>query len=980
MPDGRVIQNSFNAGEISPLMEGRTDFPRYANSAFTLENWIIHTQGGVSRRWGLKYIAAAKSASSKAALIPFLVSDTVNYVLEFGNAYIRFFQGGSPVMIGVGGDRVVNGAFPTDLASWTDKDTSDGVSAHSADYGGSLKLTTLTSGTAKREMAFATVIGQGYEVEVNLTSANPVILCVGSSSGAVDVKAPETKGGPRARYTFTAISSVSYVQVYIDPPMVDITVSSVEFDKVPSDLTAWTDEDSGGGVSTVVGTSLSFTVGSSGTAKREQEIVTVIGDTYTVTFKVKSGTVAVRIGTATGLDNLFAQASFASRDDAYSITFTATTAATFIQVLSPSSIAYVDDVTCIGGNTPYEIVSTYLPTEVLEIQYAQSNDVMYLVHPNHPVRKLSRLNSAGTSWDLRAVVFLPPPTLEKKRAPATTLAMSAVSGIGVTATAGAAYWLAADVGSVITSGMARAVITAYVSTTEVTADVLDAFASTDPIAADSWHILGSPATTLTLTTFPFPVGSTITLTLTANGWRSGDVGKYVKGFGGTIKITGYTSALVATGVVQSPLTSIPSTAPYETLANTWTLEEEAWSSANGYPSVVSFYEQRLCFGGSTEQPQTLWGSATADFENFAMGVLATDAVQYEIASNEINTFRWMSPSRVLLIGALAREFRASGGQSAITPSNIDIRGETSHGSMRRRPVQIGHTTIFIHSSGRKIREMQYNFDSDSYKADDFTVLNPEISEGGFQQIAYSQEPYSILYAVRNDGQLCALTYEKSQEVMGWGRIITDGEIESICILPADQDSGESKIYVLVKRTIGGAAVRYVEMFDSSLHTDCAKSGALTTAGTAVSGLSHLEGKTVTVVGDGKVQANQIVASGAITAAVALTTYEIGLPFTATLVTVRPEMQVQGQSSQGKPKRWADLYVRVHNTIGIMLNGDRLWKDGIAKNYQTAVPTPETGDLQGDVIGIDGDARLTIVADLPFPATVLMVVGELSTGD
>ena len=92
------------------------------------------------------------------------------------------------------------------------------------------------------------------------------------------------------------------------------------------------------------------------------------------------------------------------------------------------------------------------------------------------------------------------------------------------------------------------------------------------------------------------------------------------------------------------------------------------------------------------------------------------------------------------------------------------------------------------------------------------------------------------------------------------------------------------------------------------------------------------------------------------------------------------MAVGGQSSQGKPKRWANLYLRAYNTVGIMLNGDRLWLDDRPKNYQTAVPTPETGDLRGNVIGIDGDARLTIVADLPFPATVLMVVGQLSTGD
>ena len=797
MAKGRTIINSFNAGEISVLMEGRTDFPRYNSSAKTLENWIIHTQGGITRRWGTRFVKACK-VNTATRLIPFVVDGVTWYVLEFGVDYIRVHR-------------------PTNSA--------------------------------------------------------------------------------------------------------------------PNDT-------------------------------------------------------AVDVSTA---------------------------------------------------------LSLYTANQLFEVQYAQTADVLYLVHPDHPVRKLTRLDSLGASWTIVDTTFAPPPTFEKAKHPTDSIALSAITGTGIKIYSGATYFLAADVDSVIQHGAGRAVITAVdVGGKSVTADVLEAFAAErivagvgtvsgavttittsinhglttganagdlivvtsgaqsgqvrriesisgvntividaafpgDPGGASwdrgvrvlggstSWSITGSPATKLT-SDKTSPVRGIATLTLTDAGWRAGDVGKYVRAMGGTMKITSFTSSTVVKAEILAILSSAPSTAPFECLSGTWTMEEESWTAANGYPATVSFYEQRLFFGGTTEQPQTLWGSATADYENFAMGVLATDAVSYTIASNEINLLRWMSPSRVLLIGALAREFRASGGSSAITPSNIDIRGETPHGSLRRTPVQIGHTTIFIQAAARKLREMVYNFDTDSYKADDFTVLNPDISVGGFNQIAYSQEPYSILYAVRNDGQLCALTYEKAQEVMGWGRIVTDGLFEAVAILPPFSGEAEQNIYVVVNRD----GTRLIERFDPDLSTDSAVE--------AITGLSHLNGQTVTVIGDGRLLDSEVVAGGVVAPSASCAAYEVGLPFVATAVTARPEIMVNGQSSQAKPKKWSSVFVRVQDTTGIKINGNRSWIDGVPKEYQASAPTPESGDVPCELLGIDSDGRLTIVADLPFPATILMVVGELSVGD
>jgi len=808
----RLIQNSFNAGEISPSMYGRVEFPRYANGVETLENWFLQTQGGVTRRWGTQYIAAAKVQATAVRLIPFEFSNEVFCLIELGDLYIRIHR-------------------------------------------------------------------------------------ISPSGAAVDVS-----------------------------------------------------------------TSLTL----------------------------------------------------------------------------------------------------YSASELFEVQYAQSADVIYLTHANHPVRKLSRLASDSSSWSIRDVNFAPGPTYEKEAYPAVTLAPAAISGTSVKFRAGDNYWLAGDVDKSIQIGDSRAIIqTVVAGEIEVTAEITDAWPSSyivdmvaagdvngagvnittdnnhgltaanvgdavivtagaqsgsvrvitavtglntfdidaafggDPNAtwnrgvhmdAGAWKLTGSPASSITSDKIG-PVGGIATLTLATAGWRNvdatkgwdvSDVGKYVKAMGGLMKITGWTSTTVVTAEILSILSSAPS-APFVTLAGTWTLEELAWSAANGYPAAVNFFEQRLWFAGSATRGQTIWGSVSGDYENFTAGVNAGDSVEYTIATNDLSPIRWLSSARVLLIGASGREFRASGGAGAISPTNIDIRAETSYGSPKRRPVQIGHTTIFVQRAGRKVRELEYSFESDNYKGTDLTVIAPHISVGGISELSYAPEPYSTMYAIRGDGQILVLTYEKAQEVFGWGRWITDGSFESIAVLPPESGSDEYQIYVVVNRTIGGATKRYIEKFHSSMHTDSGVYGTMA-LGTVVTGLTHLEGETVTMKGDGALFPGAVVAGGQVTFPSAITTYDVGLPYVSTLVTHKPEITTQaGGTVQGKPKKWNSLYVRVLDTVGLEVNGTQLGTRDPADLLGTAC-APETGDLRADVMGIDSDARITIVQNLPFPATVLAIIGELAVGD
>jgi hypothetical protein len=222
-----------------------------------------------------------------------------------------------------------------------------------------------------------------------------------------------------------------------------------------------------------------------------------------------------------------------------------------------------------------------------------------------------------------------------------------------------------------------------------------------------------------------------------------------------------------------------------TTAYTNTNPTTAWklgsfSNTTGHPACVTFFEQRLVFAGTTNQPQTVFFSKSGDYENMDANIGGTiadsDAIIYTIASNQVNAIRFMTATRTLIIGTAGGEFAVSGGGTdiAITPTNILIKKQSNNGAANVDALAVGNATLFLQRAKRKLRELAYNFDVDGYIAPDMTILAEHISEGGFKQISYQQEPNQIICAVRNDGQLVGLTYQREQQVTAWHRHIFGG--------------------------------------------------------------------------------------------------------------------------------------------------------------------------------------------------------------
>ena len=645
-----------------------------------------------------------------------------------------------------------------------------------------------------------------------------------------------------------------------------------------------------------------------------------------------------------------------------------------------------------SSGSAYEISTPYLTAELFDIKFAQSADVMYITHPNHQTRKLSR--TGHTSWTLTAVEFTNGPYLDANIT-ATTITTSA-------------------------------------------------------------HTVGTGRTF---------TASAVTGINSGSGFLATDVGRQIRFRDGYGIITARTNTTVVTVEILIDMGSSSS-------STDWSLG--SFSTTTGFPSCVSFFEQRLVFAASINNPQTVYFSKSGDYENMDANIGGTvaddDAIIYTIASNQVNAIRFLTSARTLIIGTAGGEFVVSGGgdNNAVTPTNIMIKKQSNHGAANVDAISVGNATLFLQRAKRKIRELAYNFDVDGYIAPDLTILAEHITEGGIAEMAYQEEPLAIIWCVRDDGQLIALTYQREQEVVAWHRHIIGGVfgtgnavVESVAVIPTD--NSEYELYMIVKRTINGATTRYVEYlhtfnFDqtdntsfnyldsqlglsksqttltaginatattipvasvsglsssgkikiggeiisyagiSSLDlTGCTRGQNITTATSHLSGavtkevvniiagLNHLEGQTVSILVDGATHPTKVVASNSITLDRFGTDVKIGLQYTSILKTMRIDAGSQDGTSQGKTKRIYEVTARLFETVGVEVgpdldNMERVPFRTSADPMDQGIP-PFTGDKEVEFRGnYDTDGFMMVRQTQPLPLTLLSLYPRLITND
>lgn len=293
-----------------------------------------------------------------------------------------------------------------------------------------------------------------------------------------------------------------------------------------------------------------------------------------------------------------------------------------------------------------------------------------------------------------------------------------------------------------------------------------------------------------------------------------------------------------------------------------------WSVANGYPRAVTFYQSRLVFGGNAAFPMRLWLSKAFDFENLTPGTGSSDGMVFSLTSSQVNAIQWLATSKRLLIGTTGGEwtiFPANG--QAFTITTLQAERESNFGSKSSRVQLIGTEVLYPSRDGKKLRAMGYRYEQDGYDSPELSLLSEHLTRPGIKEFDFAQNPDGILWTVMNDGSFAGLTYLKSQTVQGWHRHETDGEVISVCTIEGDTGS---EVWFAVVRNGQTLIEKMAASFEGEDPNDVACAyldsylsyeGAPTST---LSGLTHLNGKTVSVFGDGVYIGDKVVSGGAIT--------------------------------------------------------------------------------------------------------------------
>lgn len=517
--------------------------------------------------------------------------------------------------------------------------------------------------------------------------------------------------------------------------------------------------------------------------------------------------------------------------------------------------------------------------------------------------------------------------------------------------------------------------------------------------AGDWALRLSPQTTLD-PNIKAPVGAQVTLVAGVAAFRSADIGKHIAIYGGIVKITAFDSTTQVRGTIMSELADAENADPSAAAAGTWTLEVVSWSASRGWPRTGEFLQGRLYQAATPSQPTTFWGSRSDDFDNYAIGVTAEDAVEYAMASRQINRIEWLSEkSKAIFIGTSGAEHSAVGsGDNQPLGGDIipNIEKIASNGCMGVQPIQANkQTLLYLDRSRRRVMAMGWDLQSQNDADKELSVGSEHITESGVRlgPIAYQKRLNPRIYFVREDGTLVSMTFFPEQKIVAFTRLVTEGTFEAVACIPAGgvvSDTAHDEVWVIVKRTVDGQTKRYVELFDesnvhmvaaerpwTSLQTDSAIiiSGI---TGTTVTGLDHLEGLTVDVVKNGSALPQAVVSGGTIVVQDDLVVedfLEIGLHYDSTFESMRPA--VEGQVIEGLPRSWDTLWVRLFASKGGKVQDQDLLYPPDALD----TPALFTGDIQvkpNEVVSTDG--RVRIVQDQPYPMTVLCHFGECSLGD
>ena len=568
----------------------------------------------------------------------------------------------------------------------------------------------------------------------------------------------------------------------------------------------------------------------------------------------------------------------------------------------------------------YTLTTPYAAADLKTLHFAQSSGGMTITHPLYQQRELVRVSA--TSWTLTAITFDP----------------SQAAPTSVTATA-------TGTGSVTYS---------YVVTAISDDGLEESFASSVASCTNNLATAGNY--------------NTVTWT-NASGAVRYNVSKALNGLYGYIgqALTG------TTGFRDDNINADISQAPPEAA--------DPFVGTGNYPRAVGYFEGRRWFGGTTNEPQGLWGSRSGLIGNMTKSIPSRDddAITIRLVATRADVVQHVIPLNDLLLLTSGGEWRVTAQNSdAITARTLSYRPVGGIGASATNPVVTSESVVYAESSGGRLRELVYSWEAQGYKVNDLCLLAAHLFEGhSITSMAFSRSPHQIIWAVREDGVLLAVTYVPEHQVIGWHQHTTDGLFESVAVIP---ESDGDRLYASIRRVVNGVTMRYVERMAFHVVSPLADAvfldACVTYDGAAtqtISKLWHLEGATVGILADGAVVTPAVVTDGTITLPAAASKVKVGFLYESRFKTLPAVLEVQAMGL-GDVKSVTNVALRVQNSSGFEV-GPSL--DRMTEIKQRSVEPygspPTTLSKVVDVAiesAYDLDASVYVAQRHPLPLTVL----------
>lgn len=804
------------------------------------------------------------------------------------------------------------------------------------------------------------------------------------------------------------------------------SVSTVVTNGDFSSSAGWTLTATGtGAVATIAGGVLSLaSPATGGLAQAKRSVSVALADRnveHGFRIDIDRGPVRFRCGTTDGADDLIAETTLDT--GIHSLAFTPAVATVYIQLETISAQTKIVDSITIDTAGTLELPTSWVEADLGYIRTAQSGDIVYVACRDQQQCKIER--RSATSWSVVLYQSDDGP-FGGTNITDITLTPAALSG-NTTLTASRALFKSTHVGALFrlfSSGQ----------TTENSLTAANTFGDTIRVVGVgetrrfSYTITGTWVGTLTLqrsldsatsgfidvTTFTANAGTSYQdgldnsiawyrIGFKAGNYTSGTATialSYVGGgAAGVGRVTGFTSSTVVDVEVLTAFSSLEATEDWN---------EGDWSPRKGWPSALEFYDGRLWWAGRDR----IWGSVSDAYTSFDIDYEGDSGpINRSVGFGPVDTINWLLDLSRLIVGREGAETSVRSGSfdEPLTPTNFTLKDCSTQGSAPISGVKIDTRGVFVQQSNRRVYELLFSVDAQDYIAHDLTRLHPDIGTVGFEDLDVQRQPDTQLHFVRSDGVVAALLHSAEDQVEAWWPIETDGEVESVCVLPGPLDS---RVYYAVKRTVNGSTKRFLERVarrdqcggrPEARLSDCHI--VYTGGSTTVTGLTHLlfenvvawgwddDGTEGSDCGTGVNSAGTMVtltvsATGTVTIPTAHDNVCVGLPYEAEFESAKLAYAAQMGTALSQKKKINRLGLVLFDThyqglrFGQSLTQSAMNNLPLTKDNQTV--TAGTVHSEWDMPmttnpgGWNTDSRLCLYAASPRPCTVGVAVIDVST--